>query len=189
MARSRAGGVPRALLESRQPAACTMSSTSITCAGRVDASDPAEPDPRGRRACRSRSIDGDVARAIVATVERELLTPIGLRTLAPGDPAYRPRYEGGVAIATAPITRARCGRGSSVAFVDAWLAVNGDDAAHRAEARARVSSHRCRRTSRVAGLGHVCEIADGDPPHTPRGCPFQAWSLGELIRAQAATKG
>jgi glycogen debranching enzyme len=33
-----------------------------------------------------------------------------------------------------------------------------------------------------AGLGHVSEIADGDPPHTPRGCPFQAWSVGELIR-------
>ena len=39
----------------------------------------------------------------------------------------------------------------------------------------------------VAGLGHLAEIADGDPPHTPRGCPFQAWSLGELLRAQAAT--
>ena len=33
-----------------------------------------------------------------------------------------------------------------------------------------------------AGLGHVSEIFDGDPPHTPRGCPFQAWSLAELLR-------
>ena len=33
-----------------------------------------------------------------------------------------------------------------------------------------------------AGLGHISEIADGDPPHTPAGCPFQAWSLGELLR-------
>ena len=41
---------------------------------------------------------------------------------------------------------------------------------------------------RVAGLGHVSEIADGDPPHTPRGCPFQAWSTGELIRALARTE-
>jgi hypothetical protein len=31
-----------------------------------------------------------------------------------------------------------------------------------------------------AGLGHVAEIADAGPPYTPRGCPFQAWSLGEL---------
>jgi glycogen debranching enzyme len=33
-----------------------------------------------------------------------------------------------------------------------------------------------------AGLGHVSEIADADPPHTARGCPFQAWSLGEILR-------
>ena len=37
----------------------------------------------------------------------------------------------------------------------------------------------------VAGIGHVSEIADAEPPHTPRGCPFQAWSLCELLRAQA----
>ncbi|WP_148360320.1 amylo-alpha-1,6-glucosidase, partial [Acidisphaera rubrifaciens] len=37
----------------------------------------------------------------------------------------------------------------------------------------------------VAGLGHVSEVADGDPPHHPGGCPFQAWSLGELIRIEA----
>jgi glycogen debranching enzyme len=34
----------------------------------------------------------------------------------------------------------------------------------------------------TAGLDHVSEIADGDPPQTPRGCPFQAWSLGQLLR-------
>jgi glycogen debranching enzyme len=33
-----------------------------------------------------------------------------------------------------------------------------------------------------AGLGHVSEIADAEPPHPPRGCPFQAWSLAELLR-------
>ena len=37
----------------------------------------------------------------------------------------------------------------------------------------------------AAGLGHVSEVADGDPPHRPGGCPFQAWSLGELIRIEA----
>ncbi|TMA45162.1 MAG: hypothetical protein E6J81_13190, partial [Deltaproteobacteria bacterium] len=33
-----------------------------------------------------------------------------------------------------------------------------------------------------AGLGHVSEMADAEPPHLPRGCPFQAWSVGELLR-------
>ena len=42
---------------------------------------------------------------------------------------------------------------------------------------------------KTAGIGHVSEIADGDPPHTPRGCPFQAWSLGELVRIDAFLKG
>jgi glycogen debranching enzyme len=37
----------------------------------------------------------------------------------------------------------------------------------------------------TAGLGHISEIADAEPPHTPRGCPFQAWSLGELLRIGA----
>jgi glycogen debranching enzyme len=36
-----------------------------------------------------------------------------------------------------------------------------------------------------AGLGHVSEIADADPPHAPRGCPWQAWSVGEVLRLQA----
>jgi glycogen debranching enzyme len=35
-----------------------------------------------------------------------------------------------------------------------------------------------------AGLGHVSEVVDAEPPHTPGGCPFQAWSLGELIRIE-----
>jgi glycogen debranching enzyme len=34
------------------------------------------------------------------------------------------------------------------------------------------------------GLGHISEIVDGDPPHTPRGCPFQAWSVGEALRLE-----
>jgi glycogen debranching enzyme len=34
-----------------------------------------------------------------------------------------------------------------------------------------------------AGLGQISEIFDGDPPHTPRGCIAQAWSVAELLRA------
>ena len=69
-------------------------------------------------------------------------------------------------------------------FVDAWLRVRGDDAAARAEARARFLSPLLAHLD-DAGLGHVSEIADGDSPHTPRGCPFQAWSVGEALRLQA----
>jgi glycogen debranching enzyme len=70
------------------------------------------------------------------------------------------------------------------AFVDAWLHVHGNTPHTRAQARRRfllpLHAH-----LRGDGLGHVCEIADGDAPHTPRGAPFQAWSLGELLRMEA----
>jgi glycogen debranching enzyme len=67
------------------------------------------------------------------------------------------------------------------AFVDAWVRVRGGGGEAIREARSRflapLEAH-----LDDAGLGHVSEIADGDAPHTPRGCPFQAWSVGELLR-------
>jgi predicted glycogen debranching enzyme len=128
----------------------------------------------------------ETARAIVATVERELLTPLGLRTLARGDPAYKPRCEGAVAERDGAYHQGTVWPWLTGAWVDTWLNVNGDDDAHRAEARRRFLAP-LQQHLHVAGLGHVSEIADGDSPHTPRGCPFQAWSLGELLRALART--
>jgi predicted glycogen debranching enzyme len=131
-------------------------------------------------------IVGETARDLVAIVERELVTPLGLRTLARSDLAYRPRCEGGVAERDGAYHQGTVWPWLIGAFVDAWLNVNGDDDAHRTEARRRFLAPLLDHLN-VAGLGHVSEIADGDPPHTPRGCPFQAWSLGELIRALART--
>jgi glycogen debranching enzyme len=66
-------------------------------------------------------------------------------------------------------------------FVDAWVRVRGNTSQVRREARARfvdpLLTHLC-----SAGLGHVSEIADAEAPFAPKGCPFQAWSLGELLR-------
>ena len=72
-------------------------------------------------------------------------------------------------------------------FVDAWLAVRGDVAEARAEAAARFLPP-LRAHLHEAGLGHVSEIADADPPYTPNGCPFQAWSVGELQRIERALR-
>ena len=131
-------------------------------------------------------VDIAMARAIVATVERDLVTPMGLRSLAPSDPAYCPRYEGGVAQRDGAYHQGTVWPWLVGGFVEAWLRVHGDDAGHRDEARRRflapLQAH-----LQTAGLGHVSEIADGDAPHTPRGCPFQAWSTGELIRMLART--
>jgi glycogen debranching enzyme len=66
-------------------------------------------------------------------------------------------------------------------FVDAWLRVRGNTNAARREARARFLPPLIAHLD-AAGLGHVSEIADAEAPFAPKGCPFQAWSLGELLR-------
>ena len=66
-------------------------------------------------------------------------------------------------------------------FVEAWIRVRGNTAAARRDARARFLAPLLAHLE-TAGLGHVSEIADAEAPFTPRGCPFQAWSLGELLR-------
>ena len=66
-------------------------------------------------------------------------------------------------------------------FVEAWLRACGNTRQARQEARQRFLAPLKEQLAR-AGLGHLSEIADAEPPFTPRGCPFQAWSLGELIR-------
>ena len=65
--------------------------------------------------------------------------------------------------------------------MEAWVRVRGGTPEARREARRKFLDPLLRHTEE-AGLGHLPEIADGDPPHTPRGCPFQAWSVGEALR-------
>lgn len=66
-------------------------------------------------------------------------------------------------------------------FVEAWVRTRGNTGAAKSEARARFLTPLLDHLHHT-GLGHVSEIADAEAPHTPRGCPFQAWSLAELIR-------
>ena len=65
--------------------------------------------------------------------------------------------------------------------MEAWLRVRGNSHNAKVEARIRFLSPLLQHLDH-AGIGHISEIADADPPHTPRGCPFQAWSLGEVLR-------
>jgi glycogen debranching enzyme len=67
------------------------------------------------------------------------------------------------------------------AFVEAWLRTRGNDAQARREARTRFLDPLLVGMD-AAGLDHISEIADGDLPHAPRGCPFQAWSVAEALR-------
>jgi predicted glycogen debranching enzyme len=121
------------------------------------------------------------ARRVVNVVERELLTPYGLRSLAPTDPHYRGRYEGD------PRSRDEAYHEGTVwpwlmgPFITAYVKVNGDN--HTARQRATAWLEGFRGYVRDAGLGQVPEIFDGDAPHRPRGCIAQAWSVAELLRA------
>ncbi len=128
-------------------------------------------------------LSGERARRVVDAVEEKLWTPLGLRTLPADHPDYHGRYEGG------PLARDESYHQGTAwpwllgAFVEAWVRVRGGTGEVIREARERflapLEAHLAE-----AGLGHVSEIADGDAPHTPRGCPFQAWSLAEMLRLE-----
>jgi len=126
-------------------------------------------------------LGGARARRVVDVVEARLLTPLGLRSLAPGEPGYAPRYAGGPRERDGAYHQGTVWPWLLGPFVEAWVRVRGGTPEARHEARVRFLEPLLAHLD-DAGLGHLPEIADGDPPHTPRGCPFQAWSVGEALR-------
>jgi predicted glycogen debranching enzyme len=122
------------------------------------------------------------ATAVVEAVERELLTPLGLRSLGPSEPGYRPHYGSSVFERDSGYHQGTVWPWLMGPFVEAWLRVRGNSPEAKREADARFLAP-LRAHLAVAGLGHISEVADAEPPHVPGGCPFQAWSLGELLRA------
>ena len=120
------------------------------------------------------------AKLVVEKVQEHLLTPYGLRTLAPGDPQYRGRYTGG------PVERDGAYHQGTVwpwllgPFITAYVKVHGgsDDARRQAaEWLTPMKNHLA-----DGGLGHISEIFDGDAPQRPVGCIAQAWSVAEVLR-------
>jgi predicted glycogen debranching enzyme len=133
---------------------------------------------------------GQRASSVVELVERELWTPLGLRTLARGEPGYVDACVGSVADRDRAYHNGPAWPWLMGPFVDAWVrsrATGGGPwaaKAVRAEARRRFLGGLARHLDE-AGVGHVSEIADSEEPWTPRGCPFQAWSVGEMLRLLA----
>jgi predicted glycogen debranching enzyme len=126
-------------------------------------------------------LDPDQQASVVRTVREHLLTPCGLRTLSPDDPAYRGRYRGNAVE-----------RDSAYHQGTVWpwlLGAFGEAALRAAEDRAQEKEFLRRHLQNFlqhhlieAGIGSVSEVFDGDPPHRPGGCIAQAWSVAELIR-------
>ncbi|MBX9600389.1 MAG: amylo-alpha-1,6-glucosidase [Bryobacteraceae bacterium] len=128
-------------------------------------------------------LDGDQQRAVVETCERELLTPVGLRSLERGDPEYRGRYEGGPRERDGAYHQGTVWPWLMGPYLSAHLRVFGD----REYCRARLD--RLEEEMGVFGLGSLAEVYDGDEPHRPGGCPAQAWSVGEVMRVRRELEG
>jgi predicted glycogen debranching enzyme len=123
----------------------------------------------------------DQQKSVVEVVRRELLTPLGLRTLARGEPLYQPKLAGGV------FERDRAYHNGTIwpwligHFLDAYLRVNNRSPDSQQQARAWLKpllDH----MENDACIGSISECADGDPPHLPRACNAQAWSVAEVLR-------
>lgn len=121
------------------------------------------------------------ARQILDVMEGHLLTPVGLRTLSPKDERYRARYQGGVADRDGAYHQGTVWPFLLGPFVTAWVKVYGRNA--RAKAKARSFLRGIQNHLDEACLGQISEIFDAEAPHEPRGCPAQAWSVAEPLRA------
>jgi glycogen debranching enzyme len=116
--------------------------------------------------------------AVLESVERALLTPVGLRSLAPGSPGYHARYYGDLRARDAAYHQGTVWAWLIGPWIDAWLKVHP---ARRAEARGFLGGLAAELDD--LGVGTVGEIFDAEPPYAPRGCIAQAWSVAELLRS------
>jgi predicted glycogen debranching enzyme len=118
--------------------------------------------------------------SILSVIERELLTPRGLRTLSPLDPNYIGRYEGGPRSRDGAYHQGTVWPWLMGPYVTAYVKTFGRKAGRKFAA---MWLENFQQHLHEACLGQVSEIFDGEAPHTPRGCVGQAWSVAELLRA------
>jgi predicted glycogen debranching enzyme len=129
-------------------------------------------------------LDREYWEAVVTAVHAKLVTPVGLRSLAPGEPEYKPRYFGDLHARDAAYHRGTVWAWLIGPFIDAWLKVYPDD---RATARHFLDGFEPHLAE--AGIGTISEVFDAEPPFTPRGCIAQAWSVAEVLRCLEKTAG
>ncbi|MEO7271591.1 MAG: amylo-alpha-1,6-glucosidase [Vicinamibacterales bacterium] len=127
-------------------------------------------------------LEQSTALRVVSAIESALVTPMGLRSLAPGSPGYAPHYEGDGAARDARYHQGTVWPWLIGPFVEAWLRVHGSTARTRREARTRFLGPLLALAEQNGG--QLPEIADADPPHTLRGCQAQAWSVAEVLRVE-----
>lgn len=131
-------------------------------------------------------LDRGRGQSVVNVVRQELLTPVGLRTLAPGDPAYRPHFQGTAAERDAAYHQGTVWPWLIGPFIAAYLFAYGES---------EESLSFCRNLLNTFGselgsccLGSLAEVYDADSPRSAGGCPAQLWSVAQFIIASERIK-
>ena len=123
----------------------------------------------------------DQQRQVVQIVQDKLWTPMGPRSLAPGEPGYAEHYRGDRVQRDGAYHQGTVWPWLAGPFLEAFVRVRGNTPDARAQARALLEKSDLLSPD-LQGLNHVPEIADAETPYSSRGCPFQAWSVGEISR-------
>ena len=119
-------------------------------------------------------------RPVMDVVTERLLTPMGLRTLAPGHPDYKPRYYGDLRSRDAAYHQGTVWAWLVGPFIDAWEKTYPDNPTGASAFFEGFIAH-----LGEACIGSISEIFDAEAPYTPRGCIAQAWSIAEVLRCWA----
>jgi predicted glycogen debranching enzyme len=123
---------------------------------------------------------------VLELVRQQLLTPVGLRSLAPGHPDYKAKYYGDLRARDAAYHQGTVWGWLIGPFLDAWLKVYPEDRPGARRFLEGFTDH-----LHEACIGSVSEVFDAEEPFTPRGCIAQAWSVAEVLRcwAKVSTPG
>jgi len=121
--------------------------------------------------------------SVMHVVEQKLLTPYGLRSLAPGHPDYKPRYFGDLKARDAAYHQGTVWAWLIGPYLDAWRKLHGNDKAGARRLLESLVAH-----LGDAGVGSISEVFDAEAPFTPRGCIAQAWSVAEVLRCWFETR-
>jgi predicted glycogen debranching enzyme len=123
-------------------------------------------------------LDESKWKLVLDKVTETLLTPVGLRSLAPGSKDYKPRYFGDLRSRDAAYHQGTAWSWLIGPYVDCWLKVYPDNVEQARQALAGFVPH-----LGEACVGSISEIFDAEAPFTPRGCIAQAWGVAEVLRS------